>query len=173
MQKSNTIYGAAAALLLCAAALAQAKSFESKRDESLEAEDNSVSAVIPSPNADGLGDYAPLYAADIQRNSAAAAAASAHEANLKRHQQEATSASDESGVPVYVSPFARADSHTASHARHPLRFEHSDASSHAPPNYAPRPAASAPSGDLKTSASYGKFASNSRALTHAQHTHTH
>lgn len=58
-------------------------------------------------------------------------------------------ASDEASVPVYVSPYARSDEVSAS------KPYLSEESSHAPLNYAMRPAASNPARDLKTSASYG------------------
>lgn len=59
-------------------------------------------------------------------------------------------ASDEASVPVYVSPYARSDEAAA-----PGKPYLSEESSHAPLNYAPRPAASNQAKDLKTSASYG------------------
>lgn len=58
-------------------------------------------------------------------------------------------ASSETGVPVYVSPFLRTERSAAAPSFEPQE------SSHAPPNYAPRPSASTK--DLKTSASYGKY----------------
>jgi len=99
--------------------------------------DDSVSSVIPSPNQD-FGDEQ----SDLRRTSSAG--------------QQSPAASNEAAVPIYVSPFVRPE-RSLSMA---TSFERQE-SSHAPPNFAPRPqyAASAPTAatntDLKTSASYG------------------
>ena len=61
-------------------------------------------------------------------------------------------ASDEASVPVYVSPYARSDEVSANSKPYL-----SEESSHAPLNYAMRPAASNQGRDLKTSASYGMY----------------
>lgn len=112
-------------------------------------EDQSISPVIPSPNQD-FGDFSPLDQDDIIRRPAAG--------------KQLLAASNEASVPVYVSPFVRSE--------RALSFDRQE-SSHAPPNYAPRPQASVSSHypissinpstaqhhgttkDLKTSASYG------------------
>lgn len=102
-------------------------------------EDQSISAVIPSPNQE-FGDD------DIVRKSSTSAAA----ATTSQTGGFALAASNEATVPVYVSPFAR----TERAERLPyLNFERSE-SSHAPLNYAPKPMQAAAK-DLKTSASYG------------------
>lgn len=126
------------ATLLVAASLAEARSF-SANENTPELADDSVSAVIPSPNQDEYGDsYAA--ASDVLRREPGSAAATSHLEN-----QEA--ASNEATVPVYVSPFVRAERSPSFHSLE---------SSHAPPNYAPRPASiGAPARDLKASASYG------------------
>jgi hypothetical protein len=125
-----------------AAILVLAAVVGSCRARSLDGE-TSESAVIPSPNQES-GDADELFVNDIRRTNGASSAA-----NAEFHEQ----ASSETSVPVYVSPFERAE-RGASLAPSPrTSFDEHQESSHAPPNYAPRPAA-APA-DLKTSASYG------------------
>lgn len=126
----------------------QARSFSNTDASS----DDSVSAVIPSPNQDEFGDIGG--ADDVLRRGVSSPSASSSSSSLSSsllsgisqlENQEA--ASNEASVPVYVSPFVRAE-------RSPMF--HSLESSHAPPNYAPRPLLiSAPAKDLKASASYG------------------
>lgn len=133
-----------------------------------------VESVIQSPNAD------LTLAFDSQRNNAPASVAftqsssSSSNAFTKRSfapvepaQMQAEArlepSSDESPLtPVYASPFVRSADSIIS-GGYPLRFENSQESSQAPPNYAPRPTGGAfgnqpvgaGSSDLKTSASYG------------------
>lgn len=112
------------------------------------AREDEESAVIPSPNYAIQGDQESL---DIERTGPS---------QRRPDSQQVAAASELSSVPVYVSPFARAERA----GNQALNFEHQE-SSHAPPNYAPRPAALMPaastsgaapsSADLKTSASYG------------------
>uniref|UniRef100_A0A6G1SN15 Uncharacterized protein n=1 Tax=Aceria tosichella TaxID=561515 RepID=A0A6G1SN15_9ACAR len=146
-------------VLAALAGLAQARS--------LDTNDAPDSAVIPSPNQEF--NYADEFmASDIQRTSsqhntpmrgAAAATSSFPMASVEPQEQ----ASNEASVPVYVSPFERAERGAATIAaltRPPkatTNFDDHQESSHAPPNYAPRPAATAAAtaNDLKTSASYG------------------
>lgn len=118
---------ALASLALCA----RARSLSSATD------DASISGVIPSPNQ-AYGDELELQrtSAEVAHNSEQAHAA----------QQPSDEASS---IPVYVSPFARAE--RSASAGPAVQFERQE-SSQAPPNYAPRPTQS----DLKTSASYGK-----------------
>lgn len=127
---------------------------------SLSYNDASVSAVIPSPNQE-FGDEL-----DIQRLGVASAPAvrsAAFKPMAALDSPEQAESSNESPVPVYVSPFNRAQrGATIATPVAPSRYEQRQESSHAPPNYAPSPAAPAPaapssSDDLKTSASYGKL----------------
>lgn len=123
------------------AAYAQARSFNSNNNDA----DDSVSAVIPSPNQDEYGDIGT--SGDVLRRGSSPSASPMFSGVISQlENQEA--ASNEASVPVYVSPFVRSE-------RSPS-FDSLE-SSHAPPNYAPRPylAASAPAKDLKASASYG------------------
>jgi len=138
----------ASALVILAPWSLEARSISSSSD------DASISGVIPSPNQ----VYGDAMIDDIQRTSTAAtrvpASVSATVASRPRsisHQQQepqeqSAESSNEAAAPIYVSPFARADLEGAS------QYEHSQESSHAPPNYAPKPSPS----DLKASASYGK-----------------
>lgn len=116
--------------------------------------DASVSAVIPSPEQD-FGDGQM----DIQRMGVAASGATSRpsEASNAIEAQEVAESSNEASVPVYVSPFQRAQrGATIATPVMPASYEQRQESSHAPPNYAPNPAASATGADLKTSASYGR-----------------
>lgn len=127
-------------LLLIAAlgCLAQARSI-----------DDEVVAAIPSPNQEFNDEFASGRA-DIQRTNVAPV-------SVARDTQQAEP-SNEASVPIYVSPFARTERATIATAPAPALFESRQESSHAPPNYAPRPSASSSlpsSPDLKTSASYG------------------
>ena len=144
----------AVAFLATLAGLSQARSLDGG-----DAQDN---AVIPSPNQEF--NYADeLVGRDIQRRTS-----SSENAQLPRvtrfimtGAEPQEQASNEASVPVYVSPFERAErsATVASTLARPTgatsNFDDHQESSHAPPNYAPRPAATA-STDLKTSASYGK-----------------
>jgi hypothetical protein len=125
------------------------------RARSLDTGDQPVSAVIPSPNQE-YGDADELISRDLQRTNTASARATSFPMAMVEPQQQA---SNEASVPVYVSPFERAERDSATMAAltgsPQANFDRQE-SSHAPPNYAPRPSASAT--DLKTSASYGKFA---------------
>lgn len=124
----------------------QARSFN---NENLDADD-SVSAVIPSPNQDEYGDISGVN--DVLRRggslaSPSSASATSGTSGTTSQLEEQEAASNEANVPVYVSPFVRSERSPGFHSLE---------SSHAPPNYAPRPSLiSAPARDLKTSASYG------------------
>lgn len=125
--------------------------------KSLSNNKNDVSAVIPSPNQE-FGDEI-----DIQRVGLSSASPPATQALVMPvaavDQQELAEPSNEASVPVYASPFNRAqiDAVTLANSVVPSKYEHRQESSHAPPNYVPNPSASNTSGDLKTSASYGKI----------------
>lgn len=128
-------------LILASAVLSTcARTFESATA------DASVSAVIPSPN-----QFDDEYVTDIQRTRPSATATSFAPRQFEPQQ---AAPSNEASVPVYASPFARAE---RASAFAPI-FDRQE-SSHAPPNYAPRPLASSSSAastnDLKASASYG------------------
>lgn len=127
-----------------------------------------IESVIQSPNAD-LSLASTAF--ESQRNSAVAptggptSAATTFTrrsmASLEPMQEsrlvESSSNEVPAQTPVYASPYLRAADITAS-AGYPLRFESSQESSQAPPNYAPRPTLAnqqVSSSDLKTSASYG------------------
>lgn len=145
MTKSNTMIFSSCYVLLALGSLsigAMARSLLTLRGDQ-------ETAVIPAPNSAFQVDQETQ---DIERTSSA----SQRQPTMLtlESQQVASRESMASGAPVYVSPFARAESQA-------LNFDHQE-SSHAPPNYAPRPATlSAPAtgasagADLKTSASYG------------------
>lgn len=118
-------------------------------------EDDSVNAVIPSPNQD-FG-----YESDIVRR------VGFHQDNNDNSEHNQEAASNEVAVPVYVSPFVRSERAIVSASP---SFDPQE-SSHAPPNYAPRPSAASLSAastrDLKTSASYGKFYCDNRLFNEA------
>lgn len=142
-------------VLAALAGLAQARS--------LDTNDAPDSAVIPSPNQEF--NYADEFmASDIQRTPARGAAAAATSSFPMASVEPQEQASNEASVPVYVSPFERAERGAATIAaltqppKATTNFDDHQESSHAPPNYAPRPAATAAAtaNDLKTSASYGK-----------------
>lgn len=145
MQQISGLVVVLAAVFACS----QARSITSS-------DDASVSGVIPSPNQ-VYGDES----ADIKRTSAALSrptVAASLVASGAHAAEQSAEPSDESSIPIYVSPFARAERAAGPTG---LNFERQE-SSHAPPNYAPRPpmappaaAATNPS-DLKTAASYGK-----------------
>lgn len=137
MMKNYTLSSALiAALVMVTYTTAQAKSLSSaSRDE-----DNSVNAVIPSPNQEFGNEEA-----DIVRRT------EPQDSYSPESSQEA--ASNEALVPVYVSPFVRSERSLVAPA---LSFDPQE-SSHAPANYAPRPSLAASTRDLKTSASYGKL----------------
>lgn len=133
------------ALNFGALAILAALSFQTVQARSYSSQEESVSAVIPSPNQEfGSGDD------DIIRKSYGNPQASVSNADESRPSP--------ARVPVYVSPFARADEQDGVH------FDRQE-SSHAPPNYAPlnnklqtsasAPSFATPAKDLKTSASYG------------------
>lgn len=138
-------YSLSAALI---AAIVMINYIEAKSITPSSNEDDSVSAVIPSPNQE-FG-----YESDIVRRVSNQQDSSDNNNDNSELAQEA--ASNEAAVPVYVSPFVRSERAMAAAAP---SFDPQE-SSHAPPNYAPRPSAaslSASTRDLKTSASYGKF----------------
>lgn len=126
-----------------------------------------IESVIQSPNADLSVANTPF---DSQRNNAIASigrplsttsftkrAMASPEPMQESRLVESSSSDAQAHTPVYVSPYLRSADITAS-AGYPLRFESSQESSQAPPNYAPRPTLAnqqASSSDLRTSASYG------------------
>lgn len=114
---------------------------------SLSDNDNDIVASIPSPNQEFNDEFSS--ASDIQRTNIATTSSNV---------EPSAEPSNEASVPVYVSPFARSERATL--AAVDPKFEARQESSHAPPNYAPRPSAatssSSSASDLKTSASYGK-----------------
>lgn len=109
-----------------------------------------VVASIPSPNQEFNDEFSGV--SDIQRTNVATTASASPASN-----EPSAEPSNEASVPVYVSPFGRPERASLTAAVDPV-FEARQESSHAPPNYAPRPSASSSSSDsdLKTSASYGK-----------------
>lgn len=149
--KSSSLHKLGSLLLALTLAICVVVIVAEAKSISTNAADESVSAVIPSPNQE-YGDTSSVYERDdIERRSPQQQVASLVE------QQESEAASNEAAVPVYVSPFVRSERQSAVASFDPQE------SSHAPLNYAPRPsasihlAASAPqTKDLKTSASYGK-----------------
>lgn len=116
----------------------------SARATASESPDNSVSAVIPSPNDN---DYGESQIDDIRKMTTAHSEPK-HEARLAG-----------SGAPVYVSPFARPASSSPSSAV--AVGSSPQASSQVPLKYA----ATSSHDDLKASASYGKFSSSSLSST--------
>lgn len=146
--KRYTLSAALIAAIVMINYTAEAKSITASSNE-----DDSVSAVIPSPNQE-FG-----YESDIVRRVSNQQDNRNNDNENENENSELTqeAASNEAAVPVYVSPFVRSERAIAAAAA--PSFDPQE-SSHAPPNYAPRPSAaslSASTKDLKTSASYGKF----------------
>lgn len=136
----NSCYGLLAfGSLMC---ISQARSVKTAQTEQ-------ESAVIPPPN---FAFQVDQETQDIERTGSAS---QPQPIMISLESKQVTSREPmASSIPVYVSPFARAENQA-------LNFERQE-SSHAPPNYAPRPAtlvssasSAPPSSDLKTSASYG------------------
>lgn len=122
---------------------------------SLDNDASQDSAVIPSPNQE-FNDADEFIGRDIQRTNSVTSSASRATSFPMASMEPQEQASNEASVPVYVSPFERSERSATIAALTPPKtnFDDHQESSHAPPNYAPRPAATAT--DLKTSASYGK-----------------
>lgn len=141
-------------------------------------EDNSVSAVIPSPNQD-FGDESatPLALQELVRRSSATGVERG-QLQLQLQPQQAASNLVAASTPIYASPFARSErvaraavQPIAAPALAPIQipmpmpipiplaasaFERRE-SSHAQANFAPRPSLAAfEPKDLKAAASYGK-----------------
>ena len=160
-----------------AAMMVQFVAFMAVLATSSQARSVDTDGVIPSPNQEFGDEFASIGAGDLQRmGSSAAPKASPLTSGVYRpvvsiesqQQEQQAQASNEASVPIYISPFNRAQRGATiatpiAPPMPPSSYEHRQESSHAPPNYAPTPASAASSSDdLKTSASYGKFGPNCR-----------